>query len=65
VIADEHLIVLSEHGRVALAPATPEGFHEKASFTFSANKCWTVPVVAGGLLYLRDEKQVACYDLRL
>jgi outer membrane protein assembly factor BamB len=64
LIADGHLFVLGEQGKVAIAPATPEGFHEKASFAFSADKCWTMPIVAGGLLYLRDEKQVACYDLR-
>jgi outer membrane protein assembly factor BamB len=64
LIADGHLIVLGEQGLLAIAPATPEGFREKASFPFSADKCWTAPVVAGGLLYLRDEKQIACYDLR-
>jgi hypothetical protein len=27
-------------------------------------RVWTVPVVAGGHLYLRDQEQFFCYDLR-
>jgi outer membrane protein assembly factor BamB len=64
LVADGHLIILGEEGQMSIAPATPEGYREKASFACSNDKCWTVPVVAGGRLYVRDEKQVVCYDLR-
>lgn len=64
LVADGHLIVLGEQGKVAIAPATPEGYREKASFRFTDDKCWSVPVVAGGKLYLRDEKQLVCYDVK-
>jgi outer membrane protein assembly factor BamB len=64
VIADGHLIVLGEYGRLALAEATPEAYCEKATFQVSSNKCWTVPVVASCRLYIRDESLLRCLDLR-
>lgn len=62
-IADGHLFVLGEYGRAAVAPATPKEFRETGSFQFSTKKCWTVPVVSNGRLYLRDESKIACYGL--
>jgi outer membrane protein assembly factor BamB len=62
--ADGHLIVLGENGRLALAEATPEGYREKSAFQVSANKCWTMPVLAGGRLYVRDEGRLVCLALR-
>ena len=64
MIADGHLIVLGEDGKLALAKATPAGYTERASFRVSENKCWTVPVLAGGRLYIRDESRLRCLDLR-
>jgi outer membrane protein assembly factor BamB len=64
LIADGRLIVLAEHGRLALAEASPEGYRERAAFQVSTNKCWTVPVLAGGRLYVRDENHLCCLDLR-
>lgn len=62
--ADGHLIILGDQGKLALAEASGEEYREKASFSFSHGKCWTVPVLASGKLYVRDEKQVVCYDVR-
>jgi outer membrane protein assembly factor BamB len=64
LIADGHLIILSESGEVALVEATPDGYHKQSSFQFSRNKCWTVPVLVHGKLYVRDEENIACYELR-
>jgi outer membrane protein assembly factor BamB len=63
-IADGRLIILGEHGKLALAQADPTKYHELASFAFSHNQCWTVPVVANGKLYVRDQEKIVCYDLR-
>jgi outer membrane protein assembly factor BamB len=63
-VADGMLIILGEGGQLAVADPTPEEYREIATFRFSKNKCWTVPVVANGRLYLRDEQRMACYDLR-
>jgi outer membrane protein assembly factor BamB len=63
LVAAGHLIVLGEEGLLALAEATPAGYREKARCRVSENKCWTVPVLVGGRLYVRDESQLLCLDL--
>jgi hypothetical protein len=62
--AGNHLIILGEYGKLALAEASHEGYREKAACQVSDQKCWTVPVLADGRLYVRDEKTVMCFDLR-
>jgi outer membrane protein assembly factor BamB len=64
LIADGRLIVMDESGKLVLADAAPEGYRERASFQVSQNKCWTVPVLAGGRLYIRDESHLWCLNLR-
>jgi outer membrane protein assembly factor BamB len=60
-----HLIILSGDGRkLALAEATPEGYREKAALRGPDEKCWTMPVLADGRLYLRTQSRVICYDLK-
>ena len=62
--AGNHLIILGEYGKLALAEASPEGYKEEASCQIVDRKCWTVPVLADGRLYMRDEKMVMCLDMR-
>ncbi len=64
LIAQDRLLILSETGKLFVAEATPAGYHELASFPVSHHKCWTVPVLAGGRLFVRDEGQITCLDLR-
>jgi outer membrane protein assembly factor BamB len=64
LVADGWLIVLGEYGKLAVARASPKGFRVKSSFQASRVKCWTVPVLAGGKLYVRDETHLTCYDLK-
>jgi len=54
--ADGHLIVLGDQGDLALVEATPEGYHERARAGVLGGKSWTMPTLAGGKLYLRDQK---------
>ena len=72
-VADGRLILLTEDaGTVALAKASPDDFEITSRFTLApqskkqpANaRVWTVPVVADGRLYLRDQEHLSCYDLR-
>jgi outer membrane protein assembly factor BamB len=63
LLAGGHLVVLGEYGWLSLAEASPRGYREKSSFRVSRHKCWTVPVLAGGRLYVRDEGQLACYSV--
>lgn len=60
IVADGHLIILGENGKLALAEATPAEYRERVSLRVSPNRCWTAPVVADGKLYVRDQQQIVC-----
>jgi outer membrane protein assembly factor BamB len=65
LVADGHLIVLTERGELALVEATPAGYRKKAVATvLDGGDCWAVPALASGRLYLRDNQQLRCLDLR-
>jgi len=64
IVADGHLVILGEQGNLGLAEATPEGFVEKASYPAFNSRCWTAPSLANGRLYLRDESEIVCLDIR-
>ena len=64
LLADGHLIILGEGGKLALAEISPNEYIEKARFQLFDDKCWTVPTLAGGKLYLRNQKEMLCLDLR-
>ena len=64
IVADGHLVILGEQGNLGLAEATPAGFVEKANTRVFRSKCWTVPTLADGRLYLRDESEIVCLDVQ-
>ena len=51
---------------MALIEATPSGYNLKGSFQIASKngKSWPHPVIAGGKLYLRDQSELHCYDIR-
>jgi outer membrane protein assembly factor BamB len=57
------LIVLGEEGRLALVEANPEKFHELATARVFSSRCWTLPAMAQGRLFLRDEEKAVCLKL--
>ncbi len=64
ILADGHLIILSERGLLVQAEATPEGFEEEGRFQAIDGQSWTSPALAGGRLYIRNLKQMMSLDLR-
>jgi outer membrane protein assembly factor BamB len=70
--ADGHLYCVSERGVVALLEATPAEFKEKGRFPLPkesklrrpSGKAWTLPVIADGKLYLRDQELLFCYSIK-
>lgn len=66
VCADGHLYFRYENGTMALIEANPKGFQLKGKFDIAINngKSWAHPVVFGGRLYLRDQDEMICYDIR-
>jgi len=63
LLADGHLLVLSEKGLLALVEASPAGYKEKARAQIFEGKTWTMPSLAGGTLYLRDQKEMMALDI--
>ncbi|MBM3993715.1 MAG: hypothetical protein FJ303_06125 [Planctomycetes bacterium] len=62
----DQLIIYGANGKLALVEANPKEYVERSRFQFSEQKafCWTVPVVSNGRLYVRDQKKLACFDVR-
>jgi len=65
MIAGGNLVILSERGKLVIAPASPEGFKELASAQILTGKCWTVPVLSNGRIYARNAAgDLVCIDVR-
>ncbi|MBI4606061.1 MAG: PQQ-like beta-propeller repeat protein [Planctomycetes bacterium] len=64
--SDGHFIALGERGDLALLKLGPAG-HEEVRRVRGVLRypAWTPPVLANGLLYLRDEHRLVCFDLRV
>jgi outer membrane protein assembly factor BamB len=62
---NDSLLILGEEGQLLLLDAVPENHTPKAQARpFRGGRCWTMPVAAEGKLFLRNEQQMKCYDLR-
>jgi outer membrane protein assembly factor BamB len=57
------LLVLSESGELALVRASPAGFEEVAKIQAIEGKTWNHPVVADGVVYVRNAEEAAAYRL--
>ncbi|MEO2018620.1 MAG: PQQ-binding-like beta-propeller repeat protein [Fuerstiella sp.] len=66
IAADGMLYVLSEGHRVALVEATPEEYREHGKFQIRSHgrPSWAHPVVAVGVLYIRDQQSLTAYDIK-
>ena len=63
ILADGHLIVLSDTGKLVLVEATAEGYEEKGSVQALEGRSWTAPTLAGGILYLRNGAEIVAYEI--
>jgi outer membrane protein assembly factor BamB len=72
LLADGHLICLSENGSLHLLRATPEAcelvrsvvLEDATGAALLAPPAWAAPALARGLLYLRGDDRLVCLDLR-
>ena len=64
IVADGQLIVLGEEGQLGLVEATPAGFREKTKAQVLNGRCWTMPSLADGRLYVRDESEIVCLNVQ-
>jgi len=63
LLADKHILVLSETGNVVLVEATPEGRRELSKFSALDGKTWNPPALSKGFLFVRNHNEMACYAL--
>lgn len=63
ILADGHLVVLSEEGELLIGKVSPKGFKATTKVPVLSGRCWTIPTLYRGKLYVRNFKVAACYDL--
>ncbi len=63
-LAQGHLLTMGELGHLVLVEANPERYVEKHRVKVMDPPCWGPPVLAGGLLYVRNETLLKCLDVR-
>lgn len=64
ILLGDTLVVLAEDGTLAAVKATPDSFEELARVPVLDGKTWNHPAFARGLLFIRNDRQSACLDLR-
>jgi outer membrane protein assembly factor BamB len=64
--ADRRLYALGENGTVGLIDPTPAGYKEVSRFEINrgAFPTWTPPVIANGKMYLREQDNLYCYNIK-
>jgi outer membrane protein assembly factor BamB len=63
LFASGHLVILTEQGDVVLVKADPTKHQEIARFTAIEGKTWNVPALAQGKLLVRNQTEMACYQI--
>ncbi|HXU08053.1 MAG TPA: PQQ-binding-like beta-propeller repeat protein [Blastocatellia bacterium] len=63
LLASGHLIVITEEGELVLVKASPDKHTEVARFPAIEGKTWNNPALAGGRLLVRNQTQMACFDV--
>ncbi len=66
VCADGHLYFRYENAEMALIEATPKEYRLKGTFRIKTrhSQSWSHPVVLDGKLYLRDQQDLHCYNVK-
>lgn len=59
-----NLIVITESGDLVLLKATPAAHEELARFSAIEGKTWNQHAIAGGILLVRNTREMAAFDLR-
>jgi len=63
-MADGKLFISTAKGELVLVKATPSGFEEVSRAEVLQKMTRQAPVIANGRLYLRDDREVVCLDVR-
>ena len=64
LLASGHLIITNgDTGEVALVKASPDQYSEVARFAALKGKTWNYPAIADGRLLVRNDTEMAAYDI--
>lgn len=64
IVADGLLFPFSDQGELFLAEASAEGFETSGSLQVLTGRSWTAPVLAGGVVYVRNQEEMAAIAVR-
>jgi len=64
ILFDGKLIILRQVGELVIADASPEGYREIARHQVLDGRSWTVPALADGKLFVRNNRgAIACWQI--
>lgn len=63
LLAGDRLVVLAETGRLALVNPTPDRWQELSVLPALSDKTWNHPVIAKGRCFIRNAREMVCYEL--
>jgi hypothetical protein len=63
LLADGHLMALTENGDLVLLDASPEAYRELARISVLGKECRAPLALANGRLYARDNHKLICWKL--
>jgi hypothetical protein len=64
IIADGCILVQGDQGQFVLVEATPDGYKEIARMQPLKGKCWSMPVLANGRVYLHSTTEAVCLEIK-
>jgi len=65
LLSGDLLVILAESGELALVEASPAAYRELGRIAVFESKTWNCPALANGNVYVRNDQDMACYDLTL
>ena len=65
LLVEDLLLIQTESGDVVLVAASPEGHQELTRFAALDGKTWNSPALAGNQLFVRNDREAACYELAM
>jgi len=65
IAAGDQLVVLGEDCRLVIVQATPHSYTplKPPARVLPSDRCWTVPALSSGVLYVRDLEQMRAIEL--
>ena len=59
-----NILALTDYGKLILVAGTPNEYRKLAETSAVTGKCWSTPVLADGIIYVRSTTEGAAYKVR-